>query len=85
MQNLGFAFHLIAKEFAVPRLLETEDMGTPEVLDPRAVAVYLIEIRTVVEQYRQRQNKLNFEIHHSAMVCGATSKLIGRHYECTFC
>ncbi len=68
IQNLGLAFHLITKEFAVARLLETEDVASPEVLDARAIAVYLVELRSAVEQYRKRHNKPSFEIRTSAKV-----------------
>ena len=68
VQNLGLAFHLITKEFAVPRLLESEDLLSTEGVDARSVAIYLIELRSAVEIDRRRRNKPTFEIRTAAMV-----------------
>lgn len=68
MQNLGMAFHLITKEFAVARLLETEDLLSNDSIDARSVAIYLIELRAAVEMDRRRRNKPTFEIRTAAMV-----------------
>lgn len=68
MQNLGMAFHLITKEFAVARLLEPEDLLSNDASDARSVAIYLIELRAAVEMDRRRRNKPTFEIRTAAMV-----------------
>ncbi|VDL29562.1 unnamed protein product [Hymenolepis diminuta] len=68
VQNLGMAFHLITKEFAVARLLETEDLLSNDSIDARSVAIYLIELRAAVEMDRRRRNKPTFEIRTAAMV-----------------
>ncbi|KAL3312006.1 hypothetical protein Ciccas_009408, partial [Cichlidogyrus casuarinus] len=52
--NLGFAFHMATMEFACPRLLEPNDLQF-ENLDARAVATYLIELRSAVERDRRRK------------------------------
>ncbi|EUB57936.1 Dystrophin [Echinococcus granulosus] len=67
MQNLGLAFHLITKEFAVARLLEPEDLLSNDAVDARSVAIYLIELRLAVEIDRRRRNKPAFEIRTTAM------------------
>lgn len=67
-QNLGLAFHLITKEFAVARLLEAEDLLSTDVVDARSVAMYLIELRSAVEMDRRRRIKPAFEIRTTAMV-----------------
>ncbi|KAM3178529.1 hypothetical protein ACTXT7_002357 [Hymenolepis weldensis] len=67
IQNLGMAFHLITKEFAVARLLETEDLLSNDSIDARSVAIYLIELRAAVEMDRRRRNKPTFEIRTAAM------------------
>ncbi|CDI96945.1 dystrophins A:C:F:G:H [Echinococcus multilocularis] len=67
MQNLGLAFHLITKEFAVARLLEPEDLLSNDAVDARSVAIYLIELRSAVEIDRRRRNKPAFEIRTTAM------------------
>nr|CUU99015.1 hypothetical transcript [Hymenolepis microstoma] len=67
MQNLGMAFHLITKEFAVARLLETEDLLSNDSVDARSVAIYLIELRAAVEMDRRRRNKPAFEIRTATM------------------
>uniref|UniRef100_A0A5K3FI56 Calponin-homology (CH) domain-containing protein n=1 Tax=Mesocestoides corti TaxID=53468 RepID=A0A5K3FI56_MESCO len=67
LQNLGLAFHLITKEFAVPRLLETEDLCSLDAIDARSVAIYLTELRSAVENDRKRRNRPSFEICTAAM------------------
>lgn len=68
MQNLGLAFHLITKEFAVARLLEPEDLLSNDAVDARSIAIYLIELRSAVEIDRRRRNKPSFEIRTATMV-----------------
>ncbi|VDK34541.1 unnamed protein product [Taenia asiatica] len=67
MQNLGLAFHLITKEFAVARLLEPEDLLSTDAVDARSIAIYLVELRSAVEFDRRRRNKPAFEIRTAAM------------------
>ncbi|VDM17144.1 unnamed protein product [Hydatigera taeniaeformis] len=67
MQNLGLAFHLMTKEFAVARLLEPEDLLSNDAVDARSIAVYLIELRSAVECDRRRRNKPTFEIRTATM------------------
>ncbi|KAL5963556.1 Dystrophin isoform E [Taenia solium] len=77
MQNLGLAFHLITKEFAVARLLEPEDLLSNDAVDARSIAIYLIELRSAVEIDRRRRNKPAFEIRTAAMENQAQSGQLG--------
>ncbi|BHF70076.1 hypothetical protein SprV_0301312600 [Sparganum proliferum] len=73
-QNLGLAFHLASRDYGIPRLLETEDLF-PELVDARAVAAYLTEVRAAVERERKRHSGSNyFELRTPAMEANASAE-----------